>query len=153
MHKKMLVEEKIIGAALCLMVLMVAAQVLSRYVLHTSLSFTEEIVRYLFVWITFLGAGVAVYRRGHLSVAGIVRYLPPWASKWIRLLVGTTALVFAAILAVFGTGVVVLQMRTGQSTAALGMPMWIIGLAVPAGGVVLIVRLLMFWRADKGGRS
>jgi len=146
MKQKMLVEEKIISVTLCIMVVMVAAQVASRYVLHTSLSYTEEIVRYLFVWTTFLGAGAAGFRGKHLSVTGVLSILPPAVQTWIRIFTGAAAMVLGGVLFVFGSGVVMLQFRTGQSTAALGVPMWIIGLAVPVCSAALIFRIIASWR-------
>ena len=147
----MLIEEKIIGVVLCVMVVMVGAQVFSRYVVHTSLSHTEELVRYFFVWITFLGASAAAYRRRHISVAGALHIIPSYLMKWIRLLSGIVALIFTGVMLFFGLGIVVLQVRTGQTTAALGFPMWIIGCAVPVCSFIMILRLIMIGRMR--GRS
>lgn len=143
MKKNMLIEEKIIGFVLCIMVVMVAAQVLSRYVLHTSLSHTEELVRYFFVWTTFLGASAALFRGRHLSVAGALHFIPSRVMKWIKLFSGFITLLFFSLLIVFGLKVVILQIRTGQTTAALGLPMWIIGLAVPVCSFVMVIRIVM----------
>lgn len=143
MKQKMLVEEKIIAFVLCLMVLMVAAQVLSRYVIHKSLSYTEELVRYFFVWITFLGASAAAFRSRHLSLSGSLHIVPVRVKKWLNYLSGCAALLFTGLLIVFGIKIVLLQIKTGQTTAAMGLPMWIIGLAVPVCSFVLMVRLTM----------
>jgi len=143
MKKPMLIEEKIIAFVLCLIVLMVAAQVLSRYVLHKSLSYTEELVRYFFVWITFLGASAATFKGKHLSIAGALHIIPAYIMKWIKILSGFAALIFTGLLVVFGTNVVLLQIRTGQTTAAMGLPMWIIGLAVPVCSCFMVIRLIM----------
>ena len=143
MKNKMLFEEKIIGVVLCVMVVMVAAQVLSRYVLHTSLSHTEELVRYFFVWITFLGASAAAFRGKHISVAGALHIVPVGVMKWIRLFSGVFALIFTGVLLFFGFRIVILQISTGQTTAALGFPMWIIGCAVPLCSFIMIIRLIM----------
>lgn len=143
MKQKMLVEEKIIAFVLCLMVVMVAAQVLSRYVIHKSLSYTEELVRYFFVWITFLGASAAAFRGRHLSLSGSLHIVPARVKKWLNYLSGCAALLFTGLLIVFGIKIVLLQIKTGQTTAAMGLPMWIIGLAVPVCSFVLMVRLTM----------
>ena len=143
MKKNLLIEEKITGFVLCIMVVMVAAQVLSRYVLHTSLSHTEELVRYFFVWITFLGASAALFRGRHLSVAGVLQFIPSRVIKWIKLFSGFITLLFFSLLIIFGLKVVLLQIQTGQTTAALGLPMWIIGLAVPVCSFVMVIRIIM----------
>lgn len=141
--KGMLAEEWIIAVLLCAMVVMVTGQVLSRYVFHTSLSHTEELVRYLFVWTTFLGAAAAGYRKKHISIAGALRFLPERVFAIIRFAGGIGAVIFMVVLVVYGLQVVLLQFRTHQTTAALGYPMWIIGLAVPLCSALLVIRLLM----------
>jgi len=152
MNKKpMLFEEWIIAVLLCIMVLMVAGQVLSRYVFRTSLSHTEELVRYFFVWITFLGAAAAAYRKRHLSIVGILRFIPDRVMKRVRLSAGFGAVLFAGLLIIYGIKVVLLQIRTAQTTAALGFPMWIIGLAVPVSATLLVIRLIKRTPGKSGG--
>lgn len=145
----MLPEEWALAILIIVMVLMVAAQILSRYFFHTSLSHTEELVRYLFVWATFLGAAGAAYRGKHLSLSTSLNYLPEVARKIVRIIIFACALVFAGLILLFGIRVVWLQQTTGQTTAALGMPMWIVGLAVPFGALLLLLRLFMLAR-EKG---
>lgn len=144
MKNKPLIEENIIAVVMCVMVVMVAAQVLGRYVFHSSLSFTEEIVRYLFVWATFIGAAAAVRGGRHLSISGGFHTAPAIVRRLSAVLCWTGAVVFAAVLVVYGLRVVSLQIRTGQTTAALGFPMWIVGLAIPVSTVLLVVRLAAF---------
>ena len=143
MKKKMLIEETVIAILMCVMVVMVTVHVLGRYVLHMSFSYTEEIVRYLFVWATFLGAAAAAFRRRHLSVAGAIRILPESARRWTEISCWLGSAVLAVVLVVYGARVVLLQVRTGQTTAALGFPMWIVGLAIPLCASLLLFRLGM----------
>ena len=143
MKKSMLIEERIIAVLLCIMVLMVFAQILSRYIFHTSLSHTEELVRYFFVWVTFFGIAAAVARKKHLSVAIATSFLPEKFVKWTRIASGVCAVLFAAVILFTGVRVVLLQVRTHQTTAALGMPMWIMGLAIPVCALVLITRVIL----------
>ena len=139
----MLIEEWGVAILVIVMVLMVIAQVLSRYVLHKSLSHTEELVRYLFVWATFLGAAAAAYRNRHLSIAISQNLIPPRYLPWTRRAAAAGAFIFTITIIIFGVRIVVLQYETGQTTAALGMPMWIIGLAIPVCTLLLMVRLIM----------
>ncbi|MBN1293708.1 MAG: TRAP transporter small permease [Candidatus Latescibacteria bacterium] len=143
MKKNMLVEEFIIAILLCIMVFMVCAQVLSRYVLHKSLSHTEELVRYMFVWMTFLGVSVAAFRGKHLSVTLGTYIIPERFLAVIKKLYVLSAILLTVIIFWFGSRVVFLQLITGQTTAALGMPMWVIGLAVPVCAVVLLIRIVI----------
>jgi len=69
--------------ALCL-VLMVAAvfgNVVLRYAFNTGLTLSEELSRWLFVYLVFLGAVVAMREHGHLGMDGLVKRLPPAGKK------------------------------------------------------------------------
>jgi TRAP-type C4-dicarboxylate transport system permease small subunit len=150
-RKKMLPEELAAATVIILMVLMVTVQVVSRYALHISLSYTEELVRYLFVWATFLGAAGAVRMRRHLSISSGTPLRSGFLLRWVRRLIGAGGALFAGMLLLEGARVAVLQMTTGQTTAALGLPMWMIGLSVPVGALLILVRIVQA-AADKGDR-
>jgi C4-dicarboxylate transporter, DctQ subunit len=143
MRKRLLPEEVVCGVLLMLMVLLVVVQVAGRYLFSASISFTEELVRYAFVWITFLGAGAAAFRGRHLAVSGVTRFLPWWAQRSVNRTKWVLALALGGILIWFGSRVVVLQVRTEQTTAVLGIPMWLVGLAVPLCAAVFCVRVAM----------
>jgi TRAP-type C4-dicarboxylate transport system permease small subunit len=149
--KKMLPEEWALAILIIVMVIMVSIQILSRYFFHTSLSYTEELVRYLFVWATFIGAAGAAYKGSHISLASGLNYLQVKAVRIVRIIIFFCTLIFAGLIFVYGVQVVYLQWSTGQATAALGMPMWIIGLAVPGGAFLLFIRLFML--AGKKGEK
>lgn len=141
-------EEQVAAVLVIVMVVLVGFQVLSRYILHFSLSYTEEIVRYLFVWTTFLGIAGAVRGNRHLSISSAPEQVGGILRKAVRILIGVGALGFAGVLLYYGTRIVLLQMTTGQKTAALGFPMWIVGIAVPLGAALVIVRIICgsFWK-------
>ena len=140
------IEEYLLAILLALMVLLVFAQVVSRYALHRSLSYTEELVRYFFVWSTFLGAGAALKRGRHLKLDVVVHRLPDrWRKAGRGFTLGGTLLLFAVI-GIYGLHIVRLQIQTGQTTAALGMPAWWVGLSVPVGCGLLIVRTIQSTR-------
>ena len=140
-------EEYVLALLLALMVLLVCTQVVSRYALHRSLSYTEELVRYFFVWGTFLGAGAALKRGRHLTLDIVVRRLQERGQRLCRgVIFGGTLLLFAVV-GIYGLHIVRLQIATGQTTAALGMPAWWVGLSVPVGCVLLIVRAIQSARS------
>jgi TRAP-type C4-dicarboxylate transport system permease small subunit len=66
-----------IALALAVMVVMVFGNVVLRYIFNSGITVSEEVSRWLFVWITFLGAIVAVRERGHLGTDFLLARLPP----------------------------------------------------------------------------
>lgn len=68
--------EAIIAVALVLMVVLVFGNVVLRYVFNSGIAVSEEISRWLFVWLTFLGAIVALREHGHLGTDFLIARLP-----------------------------------------------------------------------------
>ena len=66
---------------LALMVVMVFGNVVMRYGFNSGLTLSEELSRWLFVWMTFLGAVVALNERGHLGTDALIARLPVAAQK------------------------------------------------------------------------
>ncbi|HUL91612.1 MAG TPA: TRAP transporter small permease [Burkholderiales bacterium] len=68
--------EGLIGLILALMVVLVFGNVVLRYGFNSGIAISEEASRYLFIWLTFLGAIVAVQQHEHLGVDTLVKMLP-----------------------------------------------------------------------------
>jgi TRAP-type transport system small permease protein len=73
---------------LCLlaMVIMVFGNVIMRYVFNSGILISEELSRYAFIWLTYLGAMVAMREGGHLGVDTLVKHLPLGGKKFCVLL-------------------------------------------------------------------
>jgi TRAP-type C4-dicarboxylate transport system permease small subunit len=73
--------EALIALALAVMVVLVFGNVVLRYGLNSGITVSEEVSRWLFVWLTFLGAIVALKEHGHLGSDMLVSRLPPLGKK------------------------------------------------------------------------
>jgi TRAP-type C4-dicarboxylate transport system permease small subunit len=91
-----------LGALVAAMTVTSFLQVVCRYVLNSPLVWSEELARYLFVWIGLVGAGAAVRTGGHFGLDLLYRRLPPAARPWVGGLVFGVVAVFAATLFVQG---------------------------------------------------
>ena len=69
------------SVCLVLMVLSVTIQVLSRYVLHSSIPWTEEATRFLFIWMVFPAIGICAKEGKHIRITLLPSALPPKAAK------------------------------------------------------------------------
>jgi len=81
------VLEGVIASMLAVMVVLVFGNVVLRYGFNSGITVSEEVSRWLFIWMTFLGAIVALREHGHLGVDMVVQKLPP-AGKKICLAIG-----------------------------------------------------------------
>ncbi|MBA1335022.1 MAG: hypothetical protein HPY66_0644 [Firmicutes bacterium] len=136
------IEEYIIGIGLLIMATINFANVVSRYLLHASWAFTEEITTNLFVLTSLLGAAVAAKRGSHLGLSVFTDFIPKKYQKFVTLFSVICAVILFSMLFRYGINMVQSQMRFRQTSPALGWPEWIFGMAVPIGAFSLIVRFI-----------
>lgn len=146
-------EEAIIVALISAMSLLVGAQVFMRYVMSASLSWSEELSRYLFIWLTYLGVAFAVRRDAHIRVTMLVSVFSPGWQVAARILTHAIFAGFAAFVMYQGWFMVERTFRFGQTSASLGIPMGYVYLAPVTGFALTLARLmqaaildLMRWR-------
>lgn len=145
-------EEIILVLTLALMVLLIFAQVVGRYVFQTAPSWTEELARYIHIFQVWVGASYAVKLRQHIRVEAFITRLHGAPRKILEGLGVLIWFFLSLFLAVFGTTLVLASIEHGQVTPALQIPMWIPYLAVPLGGAGMVIRLIQqlidIWRGD-----
>jgi TRAP-type transport system small permease protein len=118
------VLELLMAAALAVMVVLVFGNVVLRYGFNSGITASEEVSRWLFVWLTFLGAIVAMREHGHLGSDMLVSRLPLIGKK-VFLVVGhllmlyITWLLFSGALAQVRINLEVQAPVTGASMAIL----------------------------------
>ena len=81
LHRYCRALEAVIAICLLVMVILVFGNVVLRYGFNSGISISEEISRWLFVWLTFLGAVVALHERAHLGTEMLVSHLGPTGKK------------------------------------------------------------------------
>jgi TRAP-type C4-dicarboxylate transport system permease small subunit len=87
--------EWLIAVALAIMVVLVFGNVVLRYAFNSGITVSEEVSRWLFVWLTFLGAIVALRQRDHLGSDMLVSRLGPTGKK-VCLVVGQLLMLYIA---------------------------------------------------------
>jgi C4-dicarboxylate transporter DctQ subunit len=145
-------EEGVLSLLLAVMVIITFVTVVTRYVFDLPLSYIDQLVPNVFVWVTFLGASAAVKRRAHLGLSLVADALPARARAAldVAVLAGTSA--FFLVTAWFGWKVVAMQIEN-QLTTSLGYPAWVVGLAVPVGSVLFVIRAFEAWWRHRRGRD
>lgn len=127
-------------ALLALTVIIVVLQVFFRYVLNSSLSWSEEAARYLFIWAALLGFSSSVEARRLFSFEMLVARMSRRGKRVCAVLNVIAAVAFLWVLVVDGAGLV--AMTASQSSPAIGMPMAIAYAALPVGGILVALHFL-----------
>ena len=110
-----------LAVLLGVIVIVMFAQVFFRYVLNNSLSWSEEVVRFLFIWLTFFGAAINIRDQWHIRVDFFVTRLPKRWSRRVFLLGSLLVVLF--LLFLVGGGLVWVYYAEGASSSALGLPL------------------------------
>ncbi|MFD1706169.1 TRAP transporter small permease [Siminovitchia sediminis] len=135
-------EEWILVASTILLVVLVVGQVFARFVMNFSFGWSEELARYLLIWIAWIAASYAVTKNAHIRVEILKDRFSKRIKQILELIVLIIWFGFAAFLAIEGTNFVLQVQATNQVSPSLGAEMWIVYLAVPVGGVLMGIRLI-----------
>lgn len=135
--KANLVAKWITYISVTVMTVMVSLQVITRYVFHNSISFSEELARFMFIWSVAIGSSLALRKRSHVKVTLFLDALPKKAGTTLKIISETLALIFFLLLLIFG--LVMVFETTGQTSPALGLSMSFVYLAIPLSGFLLLV--------------
>lgn len=126
------------GISFLAMVLLTCWQVLTRYVLQNPSTCSEELVGYLFAWMSLLGASLVTCERGHMNIPIIVERFSEPIQKLLNCLGEVIAFLFSAIILVFG-GAQITTLAMGQMTSSLGVPIGIFYIVLPLCGVLNMI--------------
>lgn len=137
-------EEYVIAVCLAVMTTITFANVISRYILHASWSFTEEITTVLFVLCSLFGSAVAAKRGSHLGLSLLTDFFPKKFQKYVALFTVLCAVFLCYFIIRYGIGMVMSQYKFKQTSPSLGWPEWIFGLAVPLGGLSILIRYIQY---------
>ena len=106
---------------LTILVLVVLVAVFFRYVLGDSLPWSEEVARYLCVWVGFVGASVALNRRVHIGVEYFVDRLPRICKRRVKLVAEFVILGLLLFITYFGIELVIFQIPQRSSALLISM--------------------------------
>ena len=143
-------------ARLCLVVLValvldVWLGVFVRFVWPLPLTWTEELARYLMIWLALLAASCGIARRAHIGVEIIPNMLPVTARRWLRLALDLVALGFFALLLVYGWGFAAKGLD--RATMIYGASFFVPFLAVPVSAGLCCIQLVLVAIRDFGAEE
>lgn len=123
------------------MSVVVFSNVSLRYVTGQSITWADEVARYLMIWMTFLAAGLVLRQGGHVAITNLHDVLPLALRRLLRAAIVALLLFFFAYMVWVGQQYMVRMGR--QLTPATRISYWYIYLAMPAGFSLLIAHLLL----------
>ena len=135
-------EKYILMLLLSIMTLVMGVQVIARYVFNNSLTWSEELVRYLFVWSAFLSLPYTIKTGIAISIDQVVNILPEVARKSVKIVSNVLMIIFFIFMFQNSIGVVQSSIISGQRTPALGLPMFLIQASALVGFALGVIRTI-----------
>lgn len=132
------------GLCLAIMVVLVFGNVVLRYTMNSGITVSEELSRWLFVWLTFMGAVVALREHGHLGTDILVSRLPPTGKK-ICLVIAQVAMLYVSWLLLSGSWAQMLinwETEAPVTGASVGI-FYASGVLMGGSGIAILLRDLL----------
>ena len=129
--------EVFLGCVVAVMVVGCFWQVFTRFVLNSPSKYTEELLRYLLIWMTMLGVPYAYGKDSHLSINLITRSFDKKGLLMTKMGIEILILFLSVFVMIVG-GWTVTMNSSGQISPALHMPMELYYACVPVGGVMMV---------------
>lgn len=126
------------GVSFLVMVVLTCWQVLTRYVLNNPSSWSEELVSYMFAWMSLMGASLVTAERGHMNIPILVDKCAPAIKKLLLCLAEVIGFLFSAVILAYG-GFRIASLAMGQMTSSLGVPIGVFYVVLPLCGILNMV--------------
>jgi TRAP-type C4-dicarboxylate transport system permease small subunit len=139
---KLKLDKVVSGLLVILMALMVfnvTWQVLSRYVVQNPSSFTDELSRYMLIWLGMLGAAYVAGQNQHIAIDLLPNRLIGKSKMKLMILINVIVLLFAfSVMVMGGINLVYITFILGQKSATMQIPLAYIYTILPISGLLVI---------------
>lgn len=143
--------EKILVAIMTILVIDVLWQVLSRYILSSPSSFTDELAGYLLIWVGVLGAAYVTGKKEHLAIDLLIQKSTEERRRILIRIVNIFIALFALlVMIVGGSWLVITRFKFGVTSAALHLPLGYVYSVLPLSGLLMLYYSLVFISAKEG---
>ncbi len=137
--------EIILISIMSILVIDVLWQVLSRYILSSPSSFTDELAGFLLIWVGILGAAYVAGKQEHLAIDLVLQKAGPKNHKRLQLFINLCIALFALMVMVIGgTWLVITRFQFNVTSAALQIPLGFVYSIMPISGLLIIYYSIYF---------
>lgn len=113
------------------------AQVLTRYLMSAPLEWTEEIARFMFIYVALLGSAICVKQMSHINMDLVLVRVSPKTQWAMKVFVAVASIVFFAIMS--WSGVEITAATMAQYAPATDLPMGYVYASVPISGLLMLI--------------
>lgn len=118
-------------------------QIVCRYIFNSALSWPEEVGRYLFVAVAFLGAALTMRRGGHLRVDILLTYASPQVKRALNTLTYACSAAYCSVCTWISLEMVFEIKDMGQTATSIDLPVYLTWIPIPLGCLLMTVYALL----------
>ncbi|MBQ9419055.1 MAG: TRAP transporter small permease [Synergistaceae bacterium] len=134
-----------------IVVIVVSAQVFSRFVMKLSIRWADELSRFAFVWLVYIGGAVTIRDGRNVCFDLLLDSRKGKSWKIMFTLVSLVSMLFLILMTYFG--VLVCQTELTESSPIMHWPMAVVCLAIPLGGCLMMLEEVCYWLEHKNDRD
>ena len=124
---------------LSIMLLSVLWGVTTRYIFANQSSWTDELARFMLIWVSIIGAAYISGKNAHIAIDLLPSYLSPKNNLRLHMFISAIVAIFVfAVFIIGGLRYVFVSFKLGQTSAALELPMGYVYLVLPIAGLIVI---------------
>ena len=135
------IEEIFLSISILIATLLVLINVILR-LMGLGLTWSEELIRYLLIWVTFIGMSVCAKENTHMSIEFIPQLLKGAAYKVLMFIVYVIAIIFSVMLIWYSFKLVDFSAQSNQVSPGLGIPIAIVYFVIPFSGCLVLIRYI-----------
>ena len=135
-------EEFLLIPSFAFSVILIFVQVVARNVFSNSISWSEELARFLYVWQVWLGISLCAKKRTHLRITLLSDLIKGKAANVFHIFVDVVVLVFSVMMTASSVKLVAQIAATNQTSTAMGISMAIPYAGITVGAILLVIRMI-----------
>lgn len=147
------IESFLVIALMLVATVVAVVQVTARYVFNNSLYWSEELILYSLISMSFLTASMGVRYAAHISVEAAFAFVAPRTERILRIVAVILGLIFAGGLIWYGSRLALNTLKMNQLSSAMRIPVGMIYMVIPFSGVFMALRYLLVLQELVAGRE
>ncbi len=135
-------EPVLIVAGVSIIIFVISLQIILR-LFENSISWSEELARYLFVWVIYLSISYAIRDDRHIRIEAGIKLLPPVGQLICLTIADIIFLGYSVLVVYYGTSIIERSLELGQISSGLEVPVALLYASIVLGGILNVIRLIM----------
>lgn len=136
------IEERIIIVLMAVLTITAFTQVFFRFVIKSPLPWSEELMRFIFIWCIYIAAAAGVKRGVHVSVTFFISHMPKKIQRVLQMVIYSFCILLCVLVIFYGIQIIKMQITYGQVSAAMGIPIALVYTALPVGSCLIMYHFL-----------